>query len=88
MSTTALVVLTVIEVVVLVAVLATYLVLLTSRLHSISRSLSKVAWGVRAVETEVGSIEPAVVRANELLRELTDDLLPGVAAKAERLAGG
>lgn len=88
MSATALVVLTVIEVVVLVAVLATYLVLLTSRLHSISRSLSKVAWGVRAVETEVGSIEPAVVRANELLRELTDDLLPGVAAKAERLAGG
>lgn len=88
MSATALVVLTVIEVVVLVTVLATYLVLLTSRLHSISRSLSKVAWGVRAVETEVGSIEPAVVRANELLRELTDDLLPGVAAKAERLAGG
>lgn len=88
MSTTTLVVLTVLEVVVLVAVLATYLVLLTTRLRSISRSLSKVAWGVRAVETEVGAIEPAVTRSNELLRELTDDLLPGVAGKAQRLAGG
>lgn len=80
--------LTIIEVVVLVAALAIYLVLLTRRLRSISRNLSKVAWGVRAVEVEVGAIEPAVGRINGLLRELTDGLLPGVAGKAADLAEG
>lgn len=86
MSTTTLIVLTVVEVVVLVAALAVYLVLLTRRLQSISDSLSKVAWGVRAVEVEVGAIGPAVSRINGLLRELTEDLLPGVAARAAELA--
>jgi uncharacterized protein YoxC len=79
--------LTVIEVVLLVAVLAIYLVVLTRRLESIAASLAKVAWGVRAVETEVSSIGPSVTRINGVLTELTEDLLPGVAAKAERLAG-
>ncbi len=79
--------LTVVEVLALVAVLATYLVLLTRRLHSISANLSNVTWGVRAVEVEVGRIGPAVTEANGLLAELTDDLFPAVADKAERLAG-
>jgi uncharacterized protein YoxC len=79
--------LTVIEVLALVLVLWVYLVKLTRRLRSISLSLSRVAWGVRAVEVEVSAVGPAVTQANALLTELTDDLLPGVADKAARLAG-
>lgn len=79
--------LTVVEILVLVVALATYLILLTRRLESISLSLSKVAWGVRAVEVEVKAVGPAVGRINGLLRELTEDLFPAVAGKAERIAG-
>ncbi|MFP5309624.1 MAG: hypothetical protein ACLGIR_08605 [Actinomycetes bacterium] len=86
MSLTTLIVLTVVEAVVLVAALAVYLVLLTRRLTSISDSLSKVAWGVRAVEVEVEAVGPAVGRVNGLLRELTEDLLPAVAARSGELA--
>lgn len=86
MSFTALMTLTVIEVVVLVVALAAFLIVLTARLRSVADHLAKVAWGVRAVETEVGAIGPAVTRVNELLAELTEDLLPAVAARAEELA--
>lgn len=86
MSYGLLLTLTVLEVLALVAVLAGYLVAITRRLDGVARSLSKVAWGVRAVETEVSSIGPAVTRINAQLTELTEDLLPGVAEKAERLA--
>lgn len=87
MSQSLLVTLTVLQVVALVAVLAGYLIVLTRRLRSISLSLSKVAWGVRAVEVEVGSIGPNVTEVNRLLTELTEDLLPGVAAMATERAG-
>jgi uncharacterized protein YoxC len=87
MSFTWLMVLTVVEVVLLVAVLAGYLIALTVRLDSVAKSLAKVAWGVRAVESEVSSIGPSVTRINGVLAELTEDVLPGVAAKAERLTG-
>lgn len=87
MSYGLLITLTVIEVVLLVAVLAGYLVVLTRRLDSVASSLAKVAWGVRAVETEVGSIGPSVQRINGVLAELTEDVLPHVAAEADRLTG-
>lgn len=86
MSFAALITLTVLEIVVLVVVLAIFLMMLTTRLHSISRSLSKVAWGVRAVETEIGNVGPAVIQVNGVLRDLTENTLPGVAAKAQRIA--
>jgi uncharacterized protein YoxC len=78
--------LTVIEIVLLVVVLAIFLILLTRRLQSIAVSLARVSWGVRAVETHVAAVAPGVTRVNELLQELTEDLLPGVAAKADELA--
>lgn len=87
MSVTLLVTMTIVQIVVLVVVLAVYLILLTRRLASISTSLSKVAWGVRAVEVEVGNIGPSVGRINGLLTELTDELLPAVAAQATERAG-
>ena len=88
MSFRVLMTLTVIEVVALVVVLAAYVMLLTHRLQSISSTLAKVAWGVRAVETEVSSIGPSVTRINGVLRELTEELLPAAAAKAEQIANG
>lgn len=87
MSYTVLMTLTVIEVLLLVAVLAGYLIALTTRLESVAKNLSKVAWGVRAVEVEVGRLGPAVTRINGALTELTEEQLPSVAEKAERLAG-
>lgn len=86
MSFAALITLTILEIVTLVVVLAIFLMMLTTRLHSISRSLSKVAWGVRAVETEIGNVGPAVIQVNGVLRDLTENTLPGVAAKAQRIA--
>lgn len=86
MSYRLLMTLTVIEIVLLVVVLAIFLILLTRRLESIAASLAKVSWGVRAVETHVAAVGPGVTRVNELLGELTEDLFPGVAAKAEELA--
>jgi hypothetical protein len=88
MSFRVLMTLTVLEIVALVAVLAGYVMMLTHRLQSISATLAKVAWGVRAVETEVSSIGPSVTRVNGVLRELTEELLPAVAAKAEQIAEG
>lgn len=88
MSFAMLMTITVVEILALVVVLAIFLVLLTRRLRSIANSLSKVAWGVRAVETEVSAIAAPVIEVNGLLRELTEVLLPGVAAKAEQVAVG
>lgn len=86
MSFTTLVVLTVVEIVALVVVLAVFLILLARRLRSIASTLSRVAWGVRAVEVEVKSLGPAVRRVNDLLDRLTGNLLPSVVRSAETLA--
>ncbi len=83
--TTALVVLTVFEVLVVVAVLATYLILLTKRLANVSKYLGKIAFGVRAVETQTGVIGPSVLRINQTLREIEAALGP-IAEKAQRAA--
>lgn len=81
-----LVVLTVIEAVVVVGVLATYLTLLHRKLASVCTYLGKIAFGIRAVESQTGSIGPSVLRINKTLREI-NGALPVIAAKAERLTG-
>ena len=86
MSTGWLIALTLIEVVLLVAVLAVYVVAITRRLRSVSKTLAHVAFGVRAVETQLGAIGPALRRANAALGEL-DDALPELAERAEQRAG-
>ncbi len=80
-----LVVLTVFEVVLVIAVLAVYVILVTRRLRTISRYLGKIAFGVRAVETHTGSIGPSVVRINQTLREIEEALGP-LTEKAQRAA--
>jgi hypothetical protein len=84
--TTALVILTVVEVAILVGVLATYLVLIDRHLRVISAYLGKLAFGVRAVETQTSPIEPSVLRINATLREI-DAALGPIADKAKRAAG-
>jgi hypothetical protein len=84
--TTALVVLTVAEIVLVVVVLAAYLVVITRHLSVISQYLGKIAFGVRAVETQTGAIGPAVLRINGTLREI-DTALGPLAEKARRAAG-
>lgn len=82
---TLLIVLTVFEIVLVVAVLAAYLSAIGRRLESIAASLAKVAFGVRAVDSQTASIGPSVTRLNEELEAIVG-ALPGIAHKAERLA--
>lgn len=77
--------LSVIEIVLLVVVLALYLIAVSARLRSISATLAKVTFGVRAVEEQV-SIGPRVNELNRMLREVADQDLPRIAEKAERAA--
>ncbi|MDQ4144038.1 MAG: hypothetical protein M3198_09905 [Actinomycetota bacterium] len=84
MSTTTLVVLTVVETVLLVIVLALYLIILTKRLRSIADTLGTVAFGVRAVESQVSQIGPGTRRLNAVLTDIAT-ALSGVAEKADRV---
>lgn len=85
MSTGLLITLTVLEIVALVAVLAVYVILVTRRLRSISANLGRIAFGVRAVETQLARIHPAATRINHALGVLATSL-PLVTEKAEQLA--
>ena len=82
---TLLVVLTVIEVLIVITVLATYLVAIHRGLASVSATLAKITFGIRAVETQTSSIGPSVTRLNEELEAIAAALGPLV-EKAERLA--
>lgn len=86
MSFAVLMTLTVIEIVLLVLVLAVYLRVVTRQLRSISRNLSKVAFGVRAVEEQV-TISTEVRQLNQLVSELAERDLPAVTRKAQAAAG-
>lgn len=83
---TLLIVLTVVEIVIVVAVLAGYLIAIARSLRRISESLAKVTFGVRAIETQTSSIGPSVTRANAQL-EVIAGALEGLGTKAERLGG-
>jgi hypothetical protein len=83
--TTVLVILTVAEIVLVVAVLAAFLVVITRRLTNVSMYLGKIAFGVRAVETQTGAIGPSVVRINTTLEQI-DAALGPIAEKAQRAA--
>lgn len=85
MPTGLLITLTVVEILALVAVLAVYVVLVTRRLRSISSNLGRIAFGVRAVETQLERIGPAATRVNHGLGTLATSL-PIVTEKAEQLA--
>ena len=80
-----LIVLTVVEIVLVTAVLAFYLNRISASLHETARHLAKVTYGVRAVETQCSSIGPSVVKINEQLATI-NGALGGVADRAEAIA--
>jgi hypothetical protein len=84
--TTVLIILTVVEVLILVGALATYLILISASLTRTSQNLAKVTFGVRAIETQCSSIGPSVTRANEQLNAIAG-VLGGLVSKAEQLGG-
>lgn len=84
--TLLLVLATVLEVVVVVAVLVFHLVLLDRRLRQLSKKLGTVAFGIRAVESQTAPIGPSVLRLNAVLGQIAGALGP-LLSKAERAAG-
>ncbi len=64
-------VLTVLEIVLLVVVLAFFLNRVAAQLNHICSNLARVTFGVRAVETQCGVIGPAADRINANLRVAT-----------------
>ncbi len=83
--TALLVTLSVIEIALVVVVLAVYLILIDKHLKVISTWLGKVAFGVRAVNSQTAPIGPSVIRINTTLREI-DEALGPIAEKADRVA--
>ena len=81
---TLLIVLSVLEIVIVIAALAFYLRRIAESLRASSQNLAKVTYGVRAIETQCASIGPSVVKVNEQLRTIAG-ALDGLATKAERL---
>lgn len=79
------IVLSVVEIVLLVLVLALFLNKVANQLDSISRTLAKVAFGVRAVETMCLAIGPGARKLNSTLTEVAGGL-EAAATRAERLA--
>jgi hypothetical protein len=78
-------VLTLIEIAALIIVLAIYLTVIGNQLRSISATLARITFGVRAVETMCAVIGPAVDRINGNLEDVCQNLQTA-AAEAERLA--
>jgi hypothetical protein len=85
MSQEMLVALTVVEIVALVAVLALFLILITSRLRSIAETLGHVAGGASTIESHVRQVGPGAAQINKTLSEIVA-ALPGIAQKASTLA--
>lgn len=65
-----LITLTIVEVVLVLAVLVWYLIRLRISLRNTATLLAKTAFGVRAIETQAGAIGPGVTRMNAVLQEL------------------
>jgi uncharacterized protein YoxC len=86
MSTQSLlVILTLVEIVALVAVLALYLILITRRLHSVAGTLAQVSIGVGSVQGDVALVGAGAAILNRKLETIAN-ALPPIAEKAEGLA--
>lgn len=77
--TALLVVLTIVEIVIVAAVLVYYLLRIAGSLRRTAVLLGKVAFGVRAIETQCSSIGPSVLKVN--------DQLVGIVGALDDLAG-
>lgn len=88
--TALLVVLTILEIVIVAAVLVYYLIRIGASLRRSAVLLGKVAFGVRAIETQCSSIGPSVVKVNGQLVGVADalDTLTGLADTLATAASG
>lgn len=85
--TALLVTLTIVEIVVVLVVLVYYLLRIAASLRRTSVLLGKVAFGVRAIETQCNVIGPSVTAVNEQLGGVAaalDDLAALAGARAAR----
>jgi hypothetical protein len=86
MSTDALIVLSVVLAIIVIAVLAAALIVVRQRLHSISEGLAGLAGALATVESEhLRPLEPAVKAINAQF-EIITGALPGIASKAAVVA--
>ncbi len=85
--TALLIVLTVVEVLLLVAVLAYFLVRIAASLRRTREHLAKVSFGVRAIETQCSSIGPGVTTVNRQLEDIAA-ALEGLAQRAGGVGRG
>ena len=72
--TALLVTLTIVEIVLVAVVLVYYLARIAASLRRTSALLGKVAFGVRAIETQTKVIGPSVVKVNEQLAGVAEAL--------------
>ncbi len=85
MSTELLIVLSVVEIVALVAVLAAFLLGVAAMARSIADHLAVLSADLQEIDRHVGAIGPAAAQINAPLDDIVD-ALPLIAAKAEELA--
>ena len=86
MSTELLIILSVVEAVLLVVVLALALIRITQRLEEIAGGLTTLGSALAGSEQDLVLIGLAVPRINDPLSEIVA-ALPGIAEKAEAVAG-
>lgn len=81
---TALIVVTLVELVLLVAVLAIYLVTIAATLRKVSKTLGLVTFGVRAIEKQTQPIGPVLGEINGALEQVAAALAGVVGASSEK----
>lgn len=84
MSLTLLIILSVLEIVALVVVLAIFLLIIAGQLRSIVATLQEVTWGARAVERQLRAVRPNISKVNWALEEIAGTV-PSATAKAESM---
>lgn len=87
MSQGLLTIITVVEIVALVVILAIYLLVVAGQLRSIVKSLQEIAWGARAVEKQLRAVRSNIDQSNWAMEEIAATL-PRVADGAERAGRG
>jgi uncharacterized protein YoxC len=85
MSESLLTVLTVVEIVALIVVLAIYLLIVGRQLRSISATLAEVTWGARAVERQLRAVKGNIGQVNAALTDIAE-VAPGIVRMAETYA--
>lgn len=71
---TVLIIVTLVEVVLLVVVLATYLIKIAAMLRDVSKTLGLITFGVRAIERQTEPIGPVVKDINGALEQVAGAL--------------